>query len=281
MPKEIFTIEKEYSTEIINSTKNDMIKYINENTDDFLSLSIDSIARKVGISVSSVSRFAQKMGFNNLKDLQLFVNKKNIQQNKNYIINEGDSIEEIIENIATYNSYTIKETADILNNDQIEKATNKIINADVVLVYGVGSSSLAAQELNTNLKKAGINSNYFFDFHSILAMLPTLNKKSFIVLISSSLKSHEVKFIYDYCYKNKIENLLITNENSLLEYEPTYKITFKTINQKERYSAISSKTAQLFIADIIFNNLTKNFVKNKGELIKKTNDLISEWNKTK
>ncbi|AVN64703.1 MULTISPECIES: MurR/RpiR family transcriptional regulator [Mesoplasma] len=278
MNKEIFKIDEE---ENIDSTKNNMIKYINENTSDFLAISIDSIARKVGISVSSVSRFSQKMGFNSFKDLQLYVNEENIKKNKSYIINDGTTIEEIIENITTYNSYTIKETSDILNKNEIDKITKKIITSKVVLIYGVGSSALAAQELNTNLKKTGINCAYFSDFHSVLAILSTFNDDGLVILISSSLKSHEVKFIYDYCYKNKMQNLLITKDTTILEYEPSYKITFKTIDQKERYSSISSKTAQLFIADIIFNSVANDFVKNKKELIKKTNDLISEWNEMK
>ncbi|ATZ21889.1 MurR/RpiR family transcriptional regulator [Mesoplasma tabanidae] len=278
MNKEIFKID---TKENADSTKNNMIRYINENTGDFLSISIDSIARKVGISVSSVSRFSQKMGFSSFKDLQLYVNEENIKKNQSYTINDGTTIEEIVKNITTYNSYTIKETSDILNNEEINKVTNEIISSKVVLIYGVGSSALAAQELNTNLKKTGINCAYFSDFHSILAILSTLSDDSLVILISSSLKSHEIKFIYDYCYKNKIKNLLITKDTTILEYEPSYKITFKTIDQKERYSSISSKTAQLFIADVIFNSVTNDFVKNKKELIKKTNDLISEWNETK
>ncbi|WP_026389706.1 MurR/RpiR family transcriptional regulator [[Acholeplasma] multilocale] len=260
-----------------NSTKNKMIRFINEHTEQFLELSIEMIAKKVGVSVSSASRFAQKMGFKNFKELQFYVNQKNRAVGSTYAITGGTTISELVDNIKTYNIYSIIESTNILDFDAIERITKKIIKSDKVMIYGTGSSALACQELDINLKKMGINSIYESDFHKILENIVLMNNDSLVIINSKSCKNREIVFLLDHCHESNIPVALITSSVTNIIFEPDYKILFKTIDQRQRYSAISSKIAQLMISDIIFNNVAREIV-NKDKVISATDNLINKWN---
>ncbi|WP_283272059.1 hypothetical protein [Spiroplasma sp. SV19] len=109
---------KQKILEITNSKKTatdeDIINFVNNETEYFINKNIKEIAKKCHTSTASISRFANKNNFKTFKKLQQYIYEKYEYQKKHYNLSDGTNLSDTINNISTYNIYAINETIKIL-----------------------------------------------------------------------------------------------------------------------------------------------------------------------
>ncbi|OUP85837.1 hypothetical protein B5F07_04015 [Lachnoclostridium sp. An169] len=149
-------------------TEQKIINFIIENPESFIHMTIGEVARHIGTSDPTISRFARHCGYDDFKGLKNSVFE--------HISEEGDhspagklistigklnsAAEEgapgTPENFLRHQQFCIEKTLSFLNPAVLEQAVSAIINADTIYLYAKGAALSMAQLLDFRLRRFGI-----------------------------------------------------------------------------------------------------------------------------
>ncbi len=131
-------------------------EYILVNYDKAAYLTASRLSGIVGVSESTVVRFANELGFEGYPEFQhslkalIRTRLTSFQRMEvtNQIIGEGDVLEKVLASDAD----RIRRTLESIDRDSFEHAVEKIINANAIYILGVRSSSSLAGFLNHSFR---------------------------------------------------------------------------------------------------------------------------------
>lgn len=131
-------------------------EYILVNYDKAAYLTASRLSTIVGVSESTVVRFAIELGFEGYPEFQhslkalIRTRLTSFQRMEvtNQIIGNGD----VLEKVLTSDAERIRHTLDGIDRDSFEEAVEKIVAADTIYILGVRSSSSLAGFLNHSLR---------------------------------------------------------------------------------------------------------------------------------
>ncbi len=131
-------------------------EYILVNYDKAAYLTASRLSGIVGVSESTVVRFANELGFEGYPEFQhslkalIRTRLTSFQRMEvtNQIIGEGD----VLEKVLTSDADRIRRTLESIDRDSFEQAVEKIINANSIYILGVRSSSSLAGFLNHSFR---------------------------------------------------------------------------------------------------------------------------------
>lgn len=244
-----------HSQTILSKKEKYIDNFIEKNPHLIVSLPIGKLASEMNVGVSNLSRYIRKIGFKKYVDFRFYFAKRieflgNIYANANH---KAD----IINNNANYMKYTLQETSSRISEEQLKKACNFIIESDITLCLGLGSSGIAAYDLATQLLKNNVNSTYYWDFHHIKQVLKFLvhnhQKKITILLFSRSLASKEISEIFQIIQAAKHFKIIsITSNKAHKKYLVDVKLEYQLL-ETDSYYEVSSKIGQIYISSLIFS----------------------------
>ncbi|WP_426460917.1 MurR/RpiR family transcriptional regulator [Mycoplasma hafezii] len=237
-------------------SKNDYIilDFINCFEGDSFNYKIRDLAKETGVSVASVSRFANKYGFHDYQSLTIHINKSIQKFQDQYPISENKN-----NNHSTIKS-GIKYVFDNLYNQdlliQIQKAAIQINKANKIFVLGSGSSKRMSDTLVSNLYKVAKSVVAENDFHTFIPAIAGGNKNDVFVLFSDNLVSPETSFCINECHNRNIPLIVITSNNHCdLLNKNDIAIIYQKIYSSNLNIPLSTKISQLMIADILFESI--------------------------
>lgn len=150
----------EIEFESMSKSQKKIAEYILKHYDKATFMTASSIGEKVGVSESTVVRFATYLGFNGYPKLQQAL--QDIVKNKlttlqrvdlsNEMFKNGD----LLENVMNIDISKIRETIDSVDRSEFEKAVEAISTAENIFVLGTRSSFSLSQFLSIYL-------DYMFD----------------------------------------------------------------------------------------------------------------------
>jgi DNA-binding MurR/RpiR family transcriptional regulator len=159
----------------------------------------------------------------------------------------------LIEGIKRNSILAIRDTAELLDPDALERAAIAIFNARSVRIFGVGASGMVGQDLHSKLMRINKNSYFATDHHSQLTYAASMTEQDVAVLISMSGTTSEVLEILSLVKKEQTPTIALTkysktplaaNADTVL-YISAPEITMRS-------GAMSSRLAQLMVIDALF-----------------------------
>lgn|SRR5690625_15272 len=143
---------------------------------------IKQIAEKTDVSVSTITRFCRKVSCKNFAELKV------------KLAGEADTRESTTLDKQIKNQYIniFHDIQGLNNNESVENTLNILENARRIYVYGVGSSGLAATELNYRLSRMGFISEAVTDPHLMIIRSTLVNDNDVIVAFSRSGQTKEL-----------------------------------------------------------------------------------------
>ncbi|VEU59837.1 MurR/RpiR family transcriptional regulator [Mesomycoplasma neurolyticum] len=266
----------------LSNSNQQILNFIETNTDKFLKLNTLSLARETNLSQSTVSRFSWNLGFNSLNDLQVYVSQRQMKL-KMFSFNKVDEIltvDDVISNIKSHYLFAVQETVDIIkDNDNIKKYINTLFDYRKLNVFfGIGESAMVAKYFAKNLRKIGFNTIFIEQIHDFFSFSDLLKEKMHITLISKSCETLEIKNIIKYSNENKVAYSIWTKNHEVANNEYLKNVlVFNSQNQNYRISSIGSKISAFILADIIFAHLSWKIDRNKT-IFSSIDKSIKEWN---
>lgn len=249
--------------------------YILKNYDKAAYMTAAVLAKTVGISESTVVRFACALGYDGYPQMQ-----KNFQEViKNKLTNvqrlelmEGLSLEETIDEVFRMDIANLKNTREILNPQTLKQVVEKIANARTVYILGTRSSSPLAQFLqyymsyiidNVKFINHGLNDIYSQALHA--------DERDVVIGISYPRYSKITVDGMEYFRSKKCCVVAITDN---MEAPPAKLADYTLLAKSHMHSFVDSFVAPLSLINMLIILLG---LKKKDELVNNFTELENTW----
>jgi RpiR family carbohydrate utilization transcriptional regulator len=242
----------------LGTAEKKVIDYIVAHPEEVIYLSVTGLAEKSGASIATVIRACRKIGMNGYQELKVNLAQDIVTplQNIHEEVNEDDTPSVILDKIFQSSMYALQFTRDVINIKAIEAATQSLLNAKKVNIYGLGNSHSIAIDMQHKMMRLGINATAYTDSHMQSIASAYLNKDDVVVGISHSGSSKDVVDAVNVAKKNGATVICITNfGRSPLSDLADIKLYTASKETKYRIVALASRVAQITIIDTLYTML--------------------------
>ncbi len=133
-------------------------RYITENYDNILCMTLKELSEVIGVSQATVVRFAKSMGFAGFYPFRSALKEEFSVVRSPYMMlkktrsSDDSHLKAYLDNVMT----DVKMLVDLIDLKQIDNAACKILEADTVYLVGVGSDSAVIRHISEYLMLTGI-----------------------------------------------------------------------------------------------------------------------------
>ena len=241
--------------ETYSESERQLADYVLEHRDLIPLKSVYDLADDTGLSTATVSRFVKKLGFPAFKDFKVALARSSGKGSSEFyeILEEGDSPEEMVRKVFLGNIKSLEDTLSLVDISDLIECARRICECGRVLFFGIGSSGHLAQDSAMRFSLLGFSSSAHSDPTEILFRGATAGKGDVLIALSHSGKT---KITVEGCGEARKRGALVIGIANYLE-SPLHKKSdyfFCTSfpEQKVRFAALSSRTAQLSIIDSLY-----------------------------
>ncbi|SCK02221.1 MurPQ operon repressor [uncultured Clostridium sp.] len=226
--------------------------YIMQYKEVIKNANITDLAKTIGTSGSTITRFAKKIGCESFVDLKikLSASKKEID-NK---INQND----VFSYVYQYYNEAIERTKYLIDKETIFNIVKEIKKARNIYIYGVGSSGLTADEMMQRLLRMGFNTLSISDSHMMIINSSIVSEKDLVIGLSIGGETKEVVQALRVCKENEAKVIAITSfeGSSITKYSD---INLMVYNPKfiDKNRFINSQFSVMYVLDLISMVLLK------------------------
>lgn len=192
-------IEKKEIT--FSKSDSKIIDYLIRNENELLYLTSSDISKDLSISHSTLSRFWSKIGFNNIKEFKTALSDyctptpySKVEKTLSTLKNDNN----IIHNIIKRDVYTMEKTLELINESEIYKAVNLLINKRKRYIYAPDVSDGIARILAYRLKRFGLEFNFIQGGSSLYEDLINITSDDVLLVFSYSKILPEVSVLLEH-----------------------------------------------------------------------------------
>lgn len=233
-----------------------LAEYILENPQDAVSCTTSDLGIRSTTSGAAVIRLCKSLGLKGFQELKLRVAgdlHKTVEEGYRDI-QPMESQASVISKVTNNSIQSLRETAEILNHDELSKTVDAFINARTIHFFGVGASSIIAQDAQQKFLRINKSATAFTDIHMVAMLVANVKEDDVVVGISFSGETQEIVKILDLANKKGAKTVSLTRYGTS-PVSDRAKIKLFTSASKEatfRSGATSSRLAQLHVIDILF-----------------------------
>ncbi|EST39529.1 RpiR family transcriptional regulator, partial [Streptomycetaceae bacterium MP113-05] len=223
-------------------------------------LTVTGLAERTGTSEATVVRTSRLLGYPGYRDLRLALAGLAAQQESGAApsvtadIAVDDPIADVVTKLAHDEQQTLADTAAALDTGQVEAAVGALASARRVDVYGVGASSLVGQDLAQKLLRIGLVAHAHADPHLAVTNAVQLRAGDVALAITHSGRTVDVIEPLRVAFDHGATTIALTGrpDGEVAQYAD-HVLTTSTARESElRPAAMSSRTSQLLVIDILF-----------------------------
>lgn len=260
--------------------------YILDHPERLKQSSSQELAKVLGISQSSVIKFAQRLGFKGFTNLKIaFIEewgqissqriKEGARLHNN--ISSNDNLRTIAEKLFLEKQQALRDSTDGIDISELEKVIGLIQSAKRIQITGVGGSSLVAKDLAYKMMKIGYCVMNELDSHVQVTVAQSLGPDDIQIAISFSGILKEIKVAAEAAKNNGAKVIAITS----LQDSPLRKLAdhiLDTIADETQWrsSSISARTAQNTITDLLFVCLLQQDSDKKRQFIEQSQLMVAQ-----
>lgn len=279
------TIRSRYNT--LSKVQKNIADYILNNKSEVVRITISELAQKCNVSEPTVIRFINKLDYSSYQtfriDMAGELSKETTNSSTEGIKIEGyqnieanDDIEAVKQKVIASSACAISDLKNIINNDDLNKAVNLIFEANSILFYGSGGSSVIAMDAYHKFMRIGKKVSFDLNSHFSLIKTYHLESKDVVVLISHTGESREVLECAENAKKKGCKIIGITSYlNSDLAKISDVVLFSSTYDLKYYTDAMVSRLIQLVIVDMIFISVSLKMGDESKKMIGKSREAIS------
>ncbi len=253
MESTLHQINKHYSD--LGPGEKKIANFILENTQELFDLSISELAVQCNCGEATIVRFSQRFGFQGYQGLKIGILKEFRETSTiNRELLPEDTCYTIFRKRIADIVFTLESTEAILNEDNLEAAANLIMQANRIVIFGLGNSASIATDAAHKLLRLGFNAQACCDNHMQAIIASHLDRKSVAIGISHSGQSKDIIEALQLSKIGSAKTICITNyQSSPLVKASDIALFTKSEETKHSILALSSRIAQLAIIDAIYS----------------------------
>jgi RpiR family transcriptional regulator, carbohydrate utilization regulator len=266
-------IQGAYST--LRAAEQRVADFILKHPDDLIYLTVTELAERTNTSESTVVRLCQKIGYKGYQEFKIVLARDLVEPTSQIYeeIEPGDSLAAIKTKVFQANAQALRDTIEVLDDAELEKAVVALASAGRVDVYGVGGSDPLAIDAYHKFLKLGMSAVAHSD-GDLMAMSSALLRAGDVALgISHTGASRDVTDALARAQSNGATTICITHRST----SPITKVAdikLYTAAKQTAFSssASSSRIAQLTIIDTLYVGIALRHYDDSVEMIGKTRE---------
>lgn len=280
------TIRSRYNT--LSKVQKNIADYILNNKLEVVRITISELAQKCNVSEPTVIRFINKLDYSSYQTFRIDMagelsKETNNSSSKGIKIEDGyqnieadDDTETVKQKVIASSACAITDLKNIINTDDLNKAVNLIFEANSILFYGSGGSSVIAMDAYHKFMRIGKRVSFDLNSHFSLIKTYHLESKDVVVLISHTGESREVLECAENAKKKGCKIIGITSYlNSALAKTSDVVLFSSTYDLKYYTDAMVSRLIQLIILDMIFISVSLKMGDESKKMIGESREAIS------
>ncbi len=217
---------------------------------------IAELAKKSHTSEAAIVRLCKSLEIKGFQELKLRIagDLQRPLEEKYHDILPNESVEDIINKVSNNGIQAIRETVDVLSRNEMEKAIQAIQRARHISFYGVGASSIIAEDAHQKFLRINRKCNTYSDFHLAATAAVNSDDQDVVFGISYSGETKEIVEVLDLAKQNGACTISLTKygKSPVADKADIRLYISASIESSFRSAATSSRIAQLNVIDILF-----------------------------
>ncbi|WP_257997840.1 MurR/RpiR family transcriptional regulator [Salimicrobium jeotgali] len=245
------SIVMEQNKHTFTKSEHKIYEYILKNEETVLYHSLTEISEASGVAEATVLRFFRKLGYKGFQDFkfayaQEFSGQKEHSEDETYVEKIKNNMVQAVED-----SYGI---VDVKTLDQCVELLHR--HEDVV-IFGVGSSGISAEDMQTRLMRVGKHVNVVTDPHFQVMRASSMTENTLVVAISLTGSTKDIVDSVAVAKEKGATIVALTNyvKSPLTKYADQVLLSSSKESPLDSGSLVS-KMAQLFLIDLLCTGFT-------------------------
>ncbi|MGV3465710.1 MAG: MurR/RpiR family transcriptional regulator [Heyndrickxia sp.] len=214
---------------------------------------IKEIADKTGVSVASITRFAKKVSCRNFVELKLKLAREN----------HADESSDIDENLHHQYAEIFNDIKALSGKESFSRVLSLIKGANRIFIYGLGSSGLAAQELNYRLSRMGFLAEAVTDPHLMIIRSALLQDGDLLLAFSRSGQTRDLLIPIERAKENGAKIVSFTANGDTPLTKLSHEILWTVHPIRNGYFSTGLDLSALFLIDRITVHFLQDPFRNK------------------
>lgn len=230
-------------------------KYVLDHPHEVITLPVTDLAAKSGVSDATVVKFCQRLGYAGYQHLKITLATElaSLPQPVYGEIVPGDDLRIVKAKIFNRNKKGLEDTMRTVDDAELERAVNALLNAQRIHLYGVGASGLVALDAEHKLLRIGLQCHAFPDPHTAVSMASVLQPGDVAIGLSHSGATRDTVESLTVAREAGATTICITNVMaSPITRVADIKLYTSVDEADYRSGAMGSRIAQLSIIDVLF-----------------------------
>ena len=274
----LLIIRQNYSN--FTTVEKKIADYIFEVGEKMLEKSAQEVASEIGSSSAALVRFSRKLGYDGFSQLKqkLSASYAVHEDDDDYYkeVNDSETPSTIKNKLKVRVNHMVETTNAALSDDEIMAAVALIDEAESIFVFGIGASSMVAQDIFQKFSRIGKQVFFIQDAHLFVSSLSISDRKTIFIGISMKGETKEVIELARVVRGMEIPIIAITSrEESTLGQMSDYILhSVSGEDYQMRTAATMSLMAQLYVVDILFYMFVSEHFTESYDKLEKTRDAI-------
>lgn len=226
--------------------------------------SLSEVASHLDVGEATFIRFCRTLGFKGYTDFKLDLAIElatKAQENQGLLdteVSSQDSAKEIALKLQTSLSNVVSETINLLDFDVLEAVVAELQQARRILLFGVGSSGITAEDAKHKLMRIGLQTDAITNNHFMYMQASLLQAGDVVIGISHSGYSVETTKALKIARQNGATTIALThNLRSAITEVADYVLINGNRQGQMQGDSLGTKMAQLFVLDLIYAMLVR------------------------
>lgn len=211
-------------------------------------LSAKSVAARLFVSEASLSRFARKCGFRGYREL-IYQYGKCLED-----IRRRKYADDNVRTVLDLYQQVLNKTYSLVDEAQMLRIVHCINAAERVYVCGMGSSGLAASEIESRFARIGVDIDSIQDADRMRMQTVFMKPSKLVIGLSLSGETEEILYLLRESSKRKAQTVFFTaNENEKFRQYCTEIVYLPSFRYMSNGNMISPQLPLLILIDIIYH----------------------------
>ncbi|MGG4488279.1 MurR/RpiR family transcriptional regulator [Metabacillus idriensis] len=230
--------------------------YILQHPHEVVNSTVSELSTSAKTSGAAVVRLCKSLGLKGFQDLKMRIAgdlMKSVEQGYRDI-EPSESLYRVVEKTTSNTIQIIRDTAEIIDHENLKEAISLLLKAKNVHFCGVGASSIVAQDAQQKLIRINKGATAFTDMHLVATLIANADPDDVLFAISFSGETQEIINVLKLAKERGVKTIGLTHfgQTTVSSLSDVSLHTSFSNEAPFRSAATSSRLAQLYMIDILF-----------------------------
>jgi len=252
--------------------------YILQNFNTIPSLSIQELAARAGSSTGAVMRLIKEIGYDSYTDFKFDIGKDEAAERplETIIIEKSDNERTITNKLSHIIEDTIKDVIALMDFEKLQETAKRLNKAERIFILGVGGSAIPAADLFYKLIRINKTVVFHQDVHIQRLSAALSCQNDVVIAFSYSGETADIIRAVDIHRRNGTYTVgVMRSSSSPLSKLCNHNCFLPNSEGEIRLGSISSRYAQMFVADLLYLLMTQKDFEKVFTYIRKTKEAMS------